>query len=214
MKLLTILSLTLGLFACANNVWVKPGASVNDFNIDRAQCNAQAYSIPFANVYQQAAVQNECLQGKGWNLRDRASHDAGNSAAQSNWQTVMSKNNADAQARCNDPAYKAYYLKTGCLSTNITIDQMADTSKITPQQKPVLMAVKKGVDAQLAQVYISLKQIPNSPAEKMESLYQSQMPEADKNFLDLYSGKTTWGEYNQKRKELSVKLQDAFKNLK
>ncbi len=206
--------LVAGVFGCANNVWVKQGASANDFNVDRAQCNAQAYSIPFANVYQQAAVQNECLQGKGWTLRDKASHDASNAAAQSSWQSIISKNEADTQARCNDPAFKAYFQKTSCLAKDITFDQMADSSKITPQQKPVLMAVKKSIDAQNGPAFDALKKVPNAPGEKMFSLYQSQQPEVDKNALDLYSGKITWGEYNQKRKELAAKLQDAFKSLK
>jgi hypothetical protein len=213
-KFFMIFPLVIGAFGCANNVWVKPGASVNDFNVDRAQCNAQAYSIPFASVYQQAAVQNECLQGKGWTLRDRASHDAGVASTQSSWQSIMSKNESDSQARCNDPAYKTYYSKTACFTKDITIDQMADASKITPQQKPALIAVKKSLDAQMAQVFISLKQVPNAPGEKMYSIYQSQSSESDKNILDLYSGKTTWGEYNQKRKELGTKLQESFKNLR
>jgi len=213
-KILIVTTLVFTLFGCANNVWVKPGATLSDFNIDKAQCNAQAYSIPFASVYQQVAVQNECMQGKGWTLRDKASNDASNIASQSSWQSVMSKIEAEVKARCDDPANKAYFSKTACLSTNITIDQMADDSKITSQQKPVLMAVKKSLDAQMTKAFDTLKQIPNAPGARIASQYQAQSAEADKNFLDLYSGKITWGEYNQKRKELGVRLQEGFKNTK
>ncbi len=76
-------TLAIGVFGCANNVWVKSGATANDFNVDKAQCNAQTYSVPFASVYQQIAIQNQCMQGKGWTLKDKAGYEATNSAAQS-----------------------------------------------------------------------------------------------------------------------------------
>lgn len=214
-RLLILSSLTIGLFGCANNVWVKPGASVNDFNVDRAQCNAQSYSIPFASIYQQTAVQNECMQGKGWSLRDKVSHEASTASTQSSWQSVLAKFNEDWQARCNDPAYKMYFSKTACLASNISFDQMTDSSKITPQQKTVFLEFKKSADAQFSQYINSIKNIPNAPGEKSASLYQTTLlPETDKNSIDLYSGKITWGEYNQKRKEINAKFLEASKNLR
>ncbi|MDW7534505.1 MAG: hypothetical protein SCG82_01435 [Candidatus Nitrotoga sp.] len=48
--------------------WEKPGASDRDFNVDRGQCNAQAFSVAGGNIMQIAIVQNSCLQGKGWQL--------------------------------------------------------------------------------------------------------------------------------------------------
>ena len=213
-KILVVCSLTIGVFGCANNVWVKSGATANDFNVDRAQCNAQSYSIPFASIYQQAAVQNECMVGKGWILKDKASHEASDSASANSWKAVMDKSKADSELRCKDPSFKVYYSKTACFAQDMTFEQMADDSKITPQQKPVLMAVKKSVDSQLAQVYNSLKQIPNAPGEKVASLYKSFEIEIDKNALDLYSGKISWGDYNRKRKEIAAKQTEAHKNLK
>lgn len=49
-------------------LWYKAGASAQDFNIDRGQCNAQAFSVASGNLMQIAIVQNSCLQGKGWTL--------------------------------------------------------------------------------------------------------------------------------------------------
>jgi hypothetical protein len=62
------------LSACASQTvtyWEKQGASSQDFNVDQAQCNAQAFSIPNANYMQVAIVQNQCLRGKGWYLVER-----------------------------------------------------------------------------------------------------------------------------------------------
>lgn len=213
-RIFIISALVVGMLGCANNVWVKSGATANDFNVDRAQCNAQSYSIPFASIYQQAAVQNECMVGKGWVLRDKASNDASNSAAESSWKAVLDKSRTDSEARCRDSAYKAYYAKTACFAKDITFEQMADSTKITPQQKPVLMAVKKSVDEQMEKNFSALKNIPNAPGAKIASLYKSYDIEFDKNALDLYSGKITWGDYNHKRKELNAKITEAEKNVK
>lgn len=154
------------------------------------------------------------MVGKGWTLRDKTSHDASNSAAESSWKSVMDKSKSDGELRCKDPSFKVYYAKTACFAQDMTFEQMADDSKITPQQKPVLMAVKKSIDAQFVQVFESLKQIPNAPGEKVVALYKSFDIEIDKNALDLYSGKITWGEYNRKRKEIAAKQTEAYKNLK
>ncbi len=92
---------------------------------------------------------------------------------------------------------------------------MADTSKITSQQKTAFLAFKKSSDAQFAQYIEALKKIPDSPGEKAATLYQTTLiPETDKNSIDLYSGKITWGEYNQKRKEINAKFMEASKNLR
>ena len=52
---------------CAtNSVWVRQGASNEDFQMDAGQCKAQAFSIPGAPPMQIAIVYNSCMQGKGW----------------------------------------------------------------------------------------------------------------------------------------------------
>lgn len=61
------------LLGCATTqtVWVKPGATQNDFSMDHAQCSAQAFSVPNAPLMQVAIIQNQCLRGKGWYLEER-----------------------------------------------------------------------------------------------------------------------------------------------
>jgi hypothetical protein len=77
MKILTCLTsiaTVVFLTACASQTvtyWEKQGASSQDFNVDQAQCNAQAFSIPNSNYMQIAIVQNQCLRGKGWYLVER-----------------------------------------------------------------------------------------------------------------------------------------------
>ena len=69
-KILLSTLVILSCFACApQTYWVKSGASSNDFEMDKAQCNAQALSVPNVTIPMLALIQNQCLRGKGWNLQ-------------------------------------------------------------------------------------------------------------------------------------------------
>lgn len=49
----------------AEGGWDKPGATDQNFAMDRGQCVAQAYAAP--SSFQQQAIIIGCMQGKGWN---------------------------------------------------------------------------------------------------------------------------------------------------
>ena len=70
----TILAMFFLLAGCAENYWVKNGASTQDFEMDKAQCNAQALSVPNVTIPMLAIIQNQCLRGKGWNLQTIYKH--------------------------------------------------------------------------------------------------------------------------------------------
>jgi hypothetical protein len=53
------------------NVWFKQGVDSQQFEIDRAQCNAQAFSGANGNLMMVAMIQNQCLRGKGWQVVTR-----------------------------------------------------------------------------------------------------------------------------------------------
>lgn len=50
----------------APTVWVRPGATQHDFDVDIGKCRAQAWSVPNAGAAQLLIVQSSCMQGKGW----------------------------------------------------------------------------------------------------------------------------------------------------
>jgi|GEM_PF-3327476 hypothetical protein len=70
-KLLALMFLLLVLSGCAEHYWIKNGASSQEFEMDKAQCNAQALSVPNITIPMLALIQNQCLRGKGWNLETR-----------------------------------------------------------------------------------------------------------------------------------------------
>lgn len=60
------------LAGCATEkVWYQPGASNRDFEMDKGQCQAQAFGAPGMYTMQVAMIFNSCMRGKGWQLQDR-----------------------------------------------------------------------------------------------------------------------------------------------
>lgn len=63
MRYLVVLLIT----GCATQTyWEKPGASAREFEADRGQCQAQAFSAPGMYTVQVAMIYNACMRGKGW----------------------------------------------------------------------------------------------------------------------------------------------------
>lgn len=46
--------------------WVHPQATQQKYDMDRGQCQAQAFSVPNAPTTQMFAVFASCMRGKGW----------------------------------------------------------------------------------------------------------------------------------------------------
>jgi hypothetical protein len=51
------------------SVWVKPGATQQEFYTDRGQCQAQAFGPGNVHLMQAAIIMSGCMQGKGWYLQ-------------------------------------------------------------------------------------------------------------------------------------------------
>jgi hypothetical protein len=70
MRYLLVL-LTLCGCATTERVWVRQGATEQDFYVDRGQCQAQAFGAPGMYTMQVAMVFSSCMQGKGWYTEER-----------------------------------------------------------------------------------------------------------------------------------------------
>lgn len=70
MRYLLVLMLLAGC-ATTERVWVKNGASEQDFYMDQGQCRAQAFGTPGMYTMQVALVYNSCMQGRGWYTEER-----------------------------------------------------------------------------------------------------------------------------------------------
>ncbi len=105
---------------------------------------------------------------------------------------------------CTAPEYEPYFAKTPCLPTLATRRQLADKTKITPQEAEAMRGVmrevaqlntetrdlmrKSGIDTYVRQANRARDVIDPAVLENQEA---------------LLSRAVTWGAYNQKRIELS-----------
>ena len=124
----------------------------------------------------------------------------GNVFGQANRQELIDKLTQQSNERCVNPEFKPYYDKTPCLASQINFQYVSDTSKITPTQKKVFLAVRAGIDeSQRQRIKVDRETGFGWAADVVE---QFSIPPNDANNLDLLNGKITWGEYNTKRRDI------------
>lgn len=223
-KLLLVASF--GVVGCAQNLWVKPNASQGEFERDKYSCLQQAQQRVGAaqvNAYGGSAVNtvatndilySSCMNSKGWSLQNKEAIQA--QAAQNQVKNNELKQQYDAYAAnvvsmCARDELKEYYKKTACKAPDVSFEQIADSTKVTPSQKTALVKQREQV-ALLEKENDAIQRQRGSAGEKVMAISNSFVrPENEKNNLDLYNGKITWGEYNKRRKEIFFEAQNKLK---
>lgn len=110
------------------------------------------------------------------------------------------------EAVCGNPEYAAFFLKSPCDGSTISVAQLMDRTKITQEQKDVILKWRADTDA-INNELNSLIRSDGTQADKQFAAYKvSVQPEIDKYNLDFYNGVITLGEYNQSRKDLTAKF--------
>ena len=104
---------------------------------------------------------------------------------------------------CLEPVYAAYFAKTFCTPSELSLAMMSDRTKINQAQKEALNVWAQAYD-KLAEEFNEALPL-TSAANKQMAEYNKivAFPAAQKNRLELYQGNITWGVYNRKRKEIS-----------
>ena len=212
---ITLLSSLLALVGCAK-VWDKPGANAADFNKDKYDCmqqSQQQVSILAVGKYSgfgqstqetNATLFGTCMNSRGWTLTDKDAAQSSNSQKKENADAEWTAIEREADEQCLDKKLAAFYAKSPCSSRDMSLSQLTDTSKATPSQKPAIEAVQKNVKNYYTQ-YIEFHRKYNGARGASYSNYLATVliPKIDKDYLDLYSNKITWGEFNQRRKNNS-----------
>jgi hypothetical protein len=151
------------------------------------------------------------MVSKGWTLEDKQ-------IADSEFNKVKKINeNADSKynAICQKNDYKLYFLKSPCKAEDINFNFMADESKINNDEKIVIVKVFKEIDDIRNEQTNELRKINEKSTNEFDDFYKSKVrPLQDKNRLDLYNGKITWGDFNRIRSEIYSKQTDEWKNRK
>ena len=230
MKKIMLTGCLLVLTACMS--WYKPGARPGEFEQDKYQCLQESQQIvgpaqvyPWGGPAVSPVQTNEtlfgnCMYAKGWSLQKTQAvqaqiqqQQALQAAVQSQFKSESDEISEQGHAICANPDFKLYYAKTACLAQDITFEQLADASKITPTQKVALVKQRAAI-AENQKARIDLNSRAGGKAAKIaDATITSLIPQNDQNNLELYNGKITWGQYNQRRKDIYLQFMEKIKNF-
>lgn len=219
-----------GLSACAPMMaWNKPGASQAEFSQDKYDCMQQsqqqvsgAYVNKFgggasSQVVTNGNLFNSCLNARGWTLVQQPNANAaqpGQPASPPN-DPIRAATDASVQAFkdvCLREDVKAILEKTSCNSTGITLEQMADTSMITPEQKAALSKYRTANREVVAKLHAVYAKHGGAKGAKVIAVREHITQLTEDNQLALYEGKLTWGDYNKRRNEITKQGMQELNN--
>ena len=110
------------------------------------------------------------------------------------------------KAICENPTYSPIFAKSPCSSKDTTLAHLADNTKISKDEKVLLVKYRSEWDAvttERQKFFLG----DGSPLDRQYAEFTSTLlPEITKLNLDLYNEAITWGEYNQRRKAITEKL--------
>lgn len=226
LRFLSVMVGVLTVAGCAQNLWIKPNAGQGEFERDRYAClqqSQQRVGAAQVNAYGGSAVNtvatndmlfSTCMGSKGWSLQNKEVVQAQAAQNQARNDDLKRQNDqivANVIAMCNKDGLKEYYKKSACRAPDISFEQIVDTTKITAAQKAALVK-QQGDVALIEKEQDSIQRQRGEPGLKIISVATNFFrPENEKNNLDLYNGKITWGEYNKRRKEIFVETQNRFR---
>jgi len=161
-------------------------------------------------MFKEQELFNLCMASKRANNPSTQSN-----SSQSALDEVIKQTNLRAENNCKKPELKEYYSKTGCNIPDINFEHLSDTSKITPSQRVAMQKARALADEINKEQRKAHRDYGGAMGNKIADLLDTKFaPQNDKNNLDLYTGKITWGEYNQRRKDIFANLIDAINRLR
>ena len=103
---------------------------------------------------------------------------------------------------CRNPAYAAYFARTACAPGRMTVAQMTDPARISPQEKAVFGEVRRDYETQQDAINEVIRNGSPHGAKVVEIYLATFRPQVEKNDRDLANGAITWGTYNKRRLEI------------
>ena len=215
------------LSGCAQNLWVKPRATQSDFERDRYSClqdSQQRVGAAQVNGYGGSAeytvattemLFDSCMGSKGWTLKSKEviqSESIQIQAADTSARDRISQIVEQVKAHCREPEFKELYTKTGCLVSDISFSQIADESRITAEQKLALLKQQDVIMKLNREQDEAMKKAGLGGVREAEFRRAHLYPMSERNNLNLYSGKITWGEYNQRRKDIPIEFRKIMQS--
>jgi hypothetical protein len=117
---------------------------------------------------------------------------------------------AENQAACNRQEYNAIYLKSACKVSDISSEQLSDSSRISTSEKSLFQKFQSGNQVQIAKAASAYRAYGGRQGEDGALILERAAKLFERNANDLYEGTISWGEYNKRRQEIQQSYVDEF----
>ena len=201
-----------------------PGLTIEEFNRDKYDCVQQSRTscsgggtggLGVAMIIsskshaekQSAELFKMCMEARGYTARE-VSDEEFERQKNSPYKTKMNQIAKEINDRCNSDEFKLFFIKSACKNENITLEQLSDKTMISEVEKPVFSKYRSELKDSNNKLLETIRINGESKDKEWSIVLERIYLQADKNALDLFEGKKTWGEYNKNRKEMFQIMQE------
>jgi hypothetical protein len=114
---------------------------------------------------------------------------------------------------CKREEYKPLYLKSACKVAEITLVQLADTSKISATEKSLFPKFRSESHARMGKAAAAYRSYGGVQGVEGALVLERTESLLEKNAQDLYEGTIAWGDYSKRRKEVQQLYLDEFDKI-
>ena len=120
---------------------------------------------------------------------------------------------AEQDALCKRPEFAAIYARSACHLGDLTISQLADSSRLANADKAAFSKVRKESQDIGRKAAAAYRAFGGDRGRRVAAAIDRAEVMAERNGVDLYQGHITWGEYSQRRREVNQVYRDDFRRI-
>jgi hypothetical protein len=114
------------------------------------------------------------------------------------------------QTTCKREEYKQFYLKSACKVSDISPEQLSDTSRISATEKLLLQKFRNVNLGQIKKAAVAYRSYGGAQGQDGALVLERTAKLFERNAQDLYEGTISWGEYSKRRQEIQRSYLDEF----
>jgi hypothetical protein len=117
---------------------------------------------------------------------------------------------AENKAACQREEYKQLYLKSACKVSDISPEQLSDSSRISATEKLLFQNFQSENQTQIYKAASAYRSYGGTQGQDGALVLERTAKLYARNAQDLYEGKISWGEYSKRRQEIQQSYLDEF----
>lgn len=119
----------------------------------------------------------------------------------------------EARASCQKPRFQPLYEKSACEPSSLTLTQLANGERIADSERLFLLELVQEWKDRAKRVARAYGSVGDKKGREISLLVERSADKTEKNALDLYERRITWGEFNRERKEIAASYREDFSRI-